>query len=146
MKNLMFLALFFLSLAPAFSQDLAVKDIPQPVLSAFQSKYQGVAAAEWEKKGANSEVEFKAGTLEHKILYNKTGSQLFHKEDIAASDLPADVNAALASKYPNFSALEAEKISEKGKVTYSVDIKTASGEKREVHLNGNGKIALDRLD
>jgi len=146
MKNLLATMLFSLVLSPVSAQDLPPKDVPQQVLDAFRSKHKEATAVDWEKKGASFEVEYKEGTQDHKILYNKDGVERYHKEDIATADLPADISGSLNAKYPNYSATEAEKLSEKGKVTYSVDIKTVSGEKREVHLNEKGKIVLDRLD
>lgn len=146
MKNLLFLLLFSLILGPAFAQGGVSQGVPQKVLDAFKSAYKDVTAVDWEKKGASFEVEYKTGMLDHTILYDKNGNETYHKEDIETNAIPAAVSGSLNAKYPNNAVTEAEKLSEKGKVTYSVDIKTASGDRREVRLTEKGKIVSDRID
>jgi uncharacterized membrane protein YkoI len=63
-----------------------------------------------------------------------------HAKKMASSDLPAKVQSAVNSKFPNAQIRSAEKETENGKVIYDVEL-TQNGKHYEMDINEDGTIA-----
>ena len=96
MKKIMLLSLFALvSCATAFA-----KNPPQVVLAAFQQKFPNAQDVDWSKeKNGDWEAEFELpGSNEMSANFSPDGRWLETETEIAFSELPAPVIAALKGK------------------------------------------------
>ncbi|MDZ4679333.1 MAG: PepSY-like domain-containing protein [Saprospiraceae bacterium] len=96
MKKIMLLSLLALvSCATAFA-----KNPPQAVLAAFQQKFPNAQDVDWSKeKNGDWEAEFElSGSHEMSANFSEAGRWLETETEIAFSELPAPVIAALKGK------------------------------------------------
>jgi len=81
------------------SDDVQPDAVPQAVRTSFATRFPTVTDLDWEKQGANYEADFKVNAVDHDALLDPAGTVLMYKYDIATTDLPAAVQAALAQNH-----------------------------------------------
>lgn len=96
MKKILFLFALSLGLSCAAS---AQKTPPQVVVTTFNQKFPGAADVDWDKeKNGEWEAGFKLNGIEMSANFAAAGQWLETETEIAVSDLPQPVQAALKGK------------------------------------------------
>lgn len=97
---------------------------------AFGSQFPAATDIEWKVSNNVYEIEFELNRIDHEVWYDANANLLMHKQDIALTELPQAVTAAIATDYPGYIVDEAEKVV-KGNITgYYVDLEK---NKTEIH-------------
>lgn len=127
------------------AQTINPASAPAVVVNAFQQQFPKANDIEWEKKGANYEVEFEIGIKDkdHKLLIDPSGKILSHKQDIYKSELPAAVLNAIAQQFPDHKIDDVEKIEANGVTTYKMEV-NRKPEEWKVLFSEDGKL-LDKI-
>lgn len=143
MKKQFLIGLFALA---AFANTVLGQDIPQSqvpslVVNGFQKAFPKASDVEWELKGDLYQVEFETGLAgaDHKAWYDKTGKLIKHKEEISKSELPQKVLAKINSDFSAYRVDDVNKITENGKVTYTLELKSPT-EEWKVAFDPEGKV------
>jgi len=118
------LAAFLLvgGIASSSAQDIDQKDVPSVIKTVFNKAYPKATDVDWEKKGANYEVDFNLGRVDHKATYSVSGKSLSFEKDIPNTQLPAVIAKNIKSKYPKGRIDDVDWINTAGKITYKIDI------------------------
>ena len=124
------------------SKPVAKKDLPAPVLAAFQKAYPTAklkACSSEQKDGKTCyELETKDGKTERDLIYAADGSVMEIEEGLAPANLPEAVKKAVADQYPKAAIKKAEKLTKGGEVSYEVVVK--NGKKTvELVFDAEGK-------
>ena len=129
----------------AFAQESKIKekDVPPVVVAAFKSAYPNATvrgyAKETERGKTFYEIESKDGATMRDLLYNPDGTAAVIEETIAASDLPAEAQQTIKSKYPRGVVSRAEKVTEGDTIKYEVSIR--NGKRRTgLGFDADGKL------
>jgi hypothetical protein len=140
MKQFLLIACGILAIgATALSQKVGV---PAPVTKAFNVKYPGATSVKWGKESPKEyEATFKLNGANVSANFNLDGAWKETETTIPSSELPAAVTHAVNTKYPGAAYLLTERIEKPGgKILYEVNIKV-KGKKKELELDGDGKLA-----
>lgn len=140
-KMIRAILLFAISGSSAIGQDILQSQVPAIVINAFQQKYSKARDIDWEKKGDIFEVEFETGvpSKDHKMWIGNTGKVVLHSQEISKSELPGPVRQSIKTQFPGYSADDLVKVDLKGVISYKVDLKKRT-EERKVTFNADGKI------
>lgn len=85
------------------------------------------------------EIESTDGATKRDLLYNPDGTVAVIEETVAATDLPAEAQQLIKSKYPKAVISRAEKVIEGNKITY--DVSARSGKNRvSLRFDAEGKL------
>jgi hypothetical protein len=129
----------------AFAQEAKIKekDVPPAVIAAFKSAYPNATvrgyAKETEKGKTFYEIESKDGATMRDLLYNPDGTVAEIEETIAVTDLPAEAQQTIKSKYPRGVVSLAEKVTEGNTIKYEVSIR--NGKRRTgLAFDADGKL------
>lgn len=132
-----------LSLTAGDSKPVAKKDLPVPVLAAFQKAYPSakLKACSSELRDGKTcyELESKEGKTQRDLIYAADGSVLEIEESLAIADLPEAVEKAVADQYPKAVANKAEKLTKGNEVSYEVVVKDGK-KKMELIFDVEGKV------
>ncbi len=149
MKNKILIGAFalFLTLGTAYGRDIPQSQVPSVVVNNFQQKFPKASDVEWEMDGEMFKVEFELGLLgqDHEVWYDKMGKLIRHKEEISSTELPQKVSDKIKSDYNGFRTSDVDKITEGGKVSYKVELKTLS-EKWKVLFDADGNVLSKKAD
>ena len=129
--------------ASAQESKIREKDVPQVVIAAFKSAYPNATvrgyAKEKEKGKLFYEIESKDGATIRDLLYNPDGTVAEIEETISVTDLPAEAQQLIKSKYPKAVVTRAEKVTEGDKIKY--DVSARSGKRRiSLSFDADGKL------
>ncbi|TGE22627.1 PepSY-like domain-containing protein [Hymenobacter metallicola] len=141
MKQYLILAAFALALAaPAHAQQLKATQVPATVVAAFKQKFAQVKEVKWEKEGDKYEAGFEQGKVEMSALLSASGELLETESEMAPTQLPAAVQAKLASTYKAYKVTEAAKIvtASTGATSYEAEV-MKGGKKRDILFEANGQ-------
>jgi Putative beta-lactamase-inhibitor-like, PepSY-like len=134
-----------LASSSVFAQESKIqeKDVPAAVIAAFKSAYPNATvrgyAKEKEKGKLFYEIESKDGATMRDLLYNADGTVAEIEETIAATDLPAEAQQLIKSKYPKGVVSRAEKVTEGSTIKYEVSIR--NGKRRTgLAFDADGKL------
>jgi putative PepSY-like beta-lactamase-inhibitor len=129
----------------AFAQEskISEKDVPPAVIAAFKSAYPNATvrgyAKEKEKGKLFYEIESKDGATMRDLLYHPDGTVAEIEETIAATDLPAEAQRLIKSRYPRGVVSRAEKVTEGTTIKYEVSIR--NGKRRTgLAFDADGKL------
>ena len=129
MKTLVLSIAAILTVSFANAQKVKEAEVPKSVVDAFQKKYPGSKATEWEKEDGNYEVEFDLKKVESSALFSAKGDFMAFEQEIKTSELPAGVAEYCKKNYPNHKISEASKITEaNGKVSFEVELQNGKEE------------------
>ena len=118
----LFAAIVSLLSFSAIAQEVKLKkkQVPRPVISAFESAYPQATIRGFAREKENGkvyyEVESVEGQMTRDVLYHPDGTVAEIEESIPSSDLPADAQEALRAKHPGSVITKVEKIT-RGDVT-----------------------------
>jgi hypothetical protein len=100
-------------------------DVPKAVKESFAKLYPNASNAKWDhEKKHNFEVEFKDNGIETSVIFDKNGNLVESESTIQNTELPANIEKTINSKYNGYKIVKAEKnIDAKGKVCFELDIK-----------------------
>ena len=114
---------------------------PVAVQKAFAQKFAKATDINWGKESTMEyEAEFVMDGIKMSANYTEDGHWLETETTIPASQLPAEVKAAIAKYYPKSALIEADKIERAGKsMLYEADLKTGS-QKKEIVFDEKGII------
>jgi uncharacterized membrane protein YkoI len=120
----MILAAFFLvgGIASSNAQDIAKKNVPVAVKTAFSKAYPKASDADWKMEGSNYKVDFDLAKTDYKVTYTATGKTIAVEKDIPNTQLPAVIAKSIQTRYPKGRIDDADWINTGGKITYKIDI------------------------
>jgi hypothetical protein len=121
------------------AQDIPRSEVPSVVANAFQVAFPQATDVEWELQGDQYKVDFEIGRADHDVWFDKEGKTIKHKEEIAASDLPAAVTTAIRKDFSAYRVEDVEKIEEQGNVSYEMEL-DGSPTDLKVVFSADGKI------
>ncbi len=125
-------------------EKISLDKLPKAVADAVKDKYPGAELVGAEKENENGktayEIKIKDKGKKLEVSFTPAGVLTTVEEEIDAKALPKEVTDALDAKYPKASIQKAEEVTEGGKKTYEVRIKTADKKSLEVELDPKGKI------
>lgn len=124
----------------ACSHQLSASKVPAEVKAAFAEKFPS-ATATWGKENASEyEAEFNYNGKSASANFLKDGSWVETEMEIAMTELPAAVTAAVQNKYPGATISKVYKIDNaKSEQMYEAEIKDGS-KKKELVLKANGSV------
>ena len=132
-----------LTLTAGDSKPVAKKDLPAPVLAAFQKAYPTaklkVCSSELRDGKTCYELESKDGKTQRDLIYSADGSVMEIEESLAIAALPEAVKKAEADQYPKVVAKKAEKLTKGNEVSYEVVVKDGK-KKMELVFDAEGKL------
>jgi hypothetical protein len=76
-----------------------VKTVPQPVITTFQTSYPDMNNVVWEKDGTYYIAEYKTDDNDRYVRYEPSGRIIEQGEGMKESDLPANANTYVKTKY-----------------------------------------------
>ena len=110
--------------ASAQESKVREKDVPQAVIAAFKAAYPNATVRGYAKEKENGklfyEIESKDGATIRDVLYNPDGTVAEVEETVAPTDLPAEAQQLIQSKYPKAVVTKAEKTTQGDQVEYEV--------------------------
>lgn len=135
---IIFFALMIITTGTGFAQDIPQSEVPEAVIRSFNEKFPKASDVEWERKGELYEVDFDMGFFaDHDAWFDASGKMTRHKEEIAKSDLPKAVTAAITSQFSEYRIDDVDKITENGKVSYKVELENGDSD-RKVYFSEDG--------
>lgn len=127
------------------SKPVAKKDLPAPVLAAFQKAYPTAklkACSSEQKDGKTCyELESKDGKTDRDLIYAADGSVMEIEEGLSAGSLPETVKKAVAEQYPKAAIKKAEKLTKGSEVSYEIVVKDGK-KKMELVFDAEGKLKV----
>lgn len=133
---------------------IPLSDVPKTVINAVKLKFPRAeleqAVKEVEDKETSYEIRLLNAGKHVTVSLDEKGEIEEIETEIAMSDLPKPVAAAIAGKYPKATFKKAEEVVEiedgKEEKGYEVDVVTAAGKSVEVKVDASGKIDEDEED
>lgn len=132
------------SSSPAQEQNIQKKDVPKPILEAFQKAYPKATIKGYSKETDQGtvmyEVESVEGKVHRDITYTADGSLVSIEESLPFSDLPQPVRDTIAREYPKAKISMCERVMNGSTTQFEMVIATGK-QKYELVLNADGTVA-----
>ena len=136
----MIFAAFVLITFTAYTQKLRPESVPTPVKQAFAKKFPAAKDVKFGKEKNDFEVNFNENGVETSANFNAHGVWLETETKIKVSDLPVEVNTAVAKTFKGYSVSEASKTVYPDKeVIYELELKKGN-QTYEVQFSPTGDI------
>lgn len=120
---LMFIVVVSVMAAACGSQHIAHEKVPSVVLNTLKAQYPITNQVVWEKSHDVYEADVRINdTTEVTICIDEAGKLIMQKYDIPGAELPAQVVAAIQSRYKEYTIDEAERLERDGKTYYQVEL------------------------
>lgn len=119
----------FLSSCKDDSDDVAPDSVPEAVRTSLLAQFPNAVNVEWEKAGANYEVDFDIDMIDYDALMAADGTILKYKHDIQAAELPETIANALSTSYPDARIEDPEKLYEGQQLYYQVELEGGNAQK-----------------
>jgi hypothetical protein len=130
--------------SPAQEQAIRKKDVPKPILDAFQKSYPNSTIRGYSKETEQGtvvyEIESVDGKVHRDVTYATDGSLVSVEESLTFADLPEPVRNTLAKEYPKAKVSTCEKVM-KGSMTRFEVLIARDKERYELVLNPDGTTA-----
>jgi hypothetical protein len=127
----------------AQEKKISKKDVPPPVLTAFEKAYPHATirgtSTEVENGKTYFEIESMDGTRSRDILYNVDGTVAEIEEVVAVGTLPEAVRTAVGKEFPKAKIAKAERTTKGTDVSYEVHVSLGSN-KGSVVVDPSGKV------
>ncbi len=131
------------------SKPIAKKDLPAPILAAFQRSYPAakLKACSRERRAGKTcyELESRDGKTERDLIYAEDGSVLEIEESLDPAMLPVAVKKGAAGKYPKASMQKGEKLIKGDEVCYEIVVKHGK-QKVELTFDAQGSLKAKAKD
>jgi uncharacterized membrane protein YkoI len=122
-------------------QQIRRKDVPAPVLAAFESAYPNVKIKGYSREPENGqilyEIESVEGKIKRDVTYTADGTLVSVEETVELSELPPGVKAALDQRFPGGKILKTEKVMKGDFVGYEFEIRH-NGRRTEILFDAEG--------
>lgn len=131
----------------ACAQKIKEIEVPQPVKTAFTTKFPQATAVKWElEDGKEYEAEFKENGKERSATFSLTGQWMETETEIKPAELPAAVTQAIATSFAGSKVEEAETVETPDRGTfYEVELK--QGERTvEVQFGTDGTVLKQAVE
>lgn len=139
MKMFSLLTALVLTGTAMFAQDIRSNQVPSVIVNQFNADFPKAKDVDWELENKVYKVDFELGWFDdHEAWYAANGERIRLKEEISNSDLPKAVRSAIDRDFKSYKIDDAEKITEKNKVFYKVEIEKGDDD-RTLFYNANGK-------
>jgi hypothetical protein len=92
------------------------------VEAAFREKFPTATDVEWKVSNGVYEIDFEVDRVDYEAWYDADANLLMYKHDIAATQIPAAVSAALGRDYPGYRVDDVEKVYKGNIVGYYFDL------------------------
>ncbi len=146
MRNFISLSAILMAFAPLSlaAAEISVKsaDVPPAVRAALAKRFPDARVSHWSKETERGQTTYEAslkeGLTKRDAVFAEDGSLLDIEQAIAVTDLPDQVQKAVAAGYPQASLRKAEKILHGSEVRYEVDL--ANAPQHELLISSDGKI------
>jgi hypothetical protein len=133
--------------AEAGEKKIAKKDLPAPVMAAFQKAYPKAtikgASTEVEEGKTYYEIESLDGKVKRDLLYLADGTVAEIEETVSPADLPPQVKAAVTDKYPKGKIGKAEMVTRGAVAAYEVVVKSGKTTV-EMSIDPAGKVLKEK--
>ena len=138
-----FLTALPLGAATAGEKEIAKKDLPAPVLAAFEKAYPHATIKETAKEVKDGktlyEIESLDGTTSRDVTYLADGKTVEIEETVAAAELPDAVKATVSKEYPKGKISKAEKVTHGEALEYEIHV-VVPKVKHELVVDPSGKV------
>ena len=128
---------------PAQEKKISKKDVPPPVLTAFEKAYPHAkirgTSTEVENGKTYFEIESMDGTRSRDILYNADGTVAEIEEVVAVGTLPEAVRTAVGKEFPKAKIAKAERTTKGTDISYEVHVSLGS-KRGSVVVDPSGKV------
>lgn len=140
-------AMLFFAFNLSFAQKIQQSQVPSLILNNFKKSFPKALDAEWEIKNGLYEVEFETGLsrTDHEILYNATGQQVKHEEEISRNQLPKPVLTKINSEFRGYRVSDVKKTTTGSTITYRAELEKKP-EEWKVVFSPEGKIISKLAD
>ncbi|MFV0290834.1 MAG: PepSY-like domain-containing protein [Mangrovibacterium sp.] len=139
--NILFGGLILASgLSFATDKDIPASAVPSVVINQFNSDFPKASDIDWEVKNEIFKVDFQLGWFkDYEVWYAADGAQIKINEECTKSELPQSVLTSLDKNFRGYRVEDVDKITEKGSVTYKVEVERGEDE-RTIFFNENGEL------
>ena len=118
---------------------------PEAVTASFAIQYPGMQA-EWEQEADNAwEGEFTKEGVEYSVAYDNNGTWLATEHEIALTDIPAPVKAAITKQFAGYEIGEAEMVETGSGMMFEFELKKGE-EELEVVMDAIGKVVKKEVE
>ena len=106
------------------AQVVTVREVPNPVVTTFQSSYPSVTTVEWRKSGTNYEAVYTENKNEMYVVYTPSGAIVERGEGVIHTSVPAPATTYVETKYKGDKMSKVYKIKDAdGKTLYKGKLK-----------------------
>lgn len=141
MKTIITIIALCFGIINASGQQFKEAEVPAKVKSAFAKKYPGSKVKEWEKEGADFEVEFDLNKVESSAVFGADGTFIELEQEIKVSELPKKVLDFCGTSFVGFKLSEATKITgADGKITYETELLQKDNRELEAIFDEQGNF------
>lgn len=124
MKKLFFLVLAATIFIGVQAQKCKAKDVPPPVIHAFQKEYPSAKKIYWGKDSINYMVAFHTGKAPVAVTYNAEGKRVITEMQMPVEDLPPVIVDYVQKNYPGEIFKNVVQVTDaNGIVSYEVQVK-----------------------
>lgn len=97
--------------------------MPQAVKTSFEKRFPGAKIRNWEKEGANVEVDFTLNRHKSSALFDSEGKFLEQETEVPQEQVPAAALAYAKAHFPQHKIEETARIEDaQGKVTFEIEV------------------------
>lgn len=111
---------------------LPESEVPSVVKNTLATTFPHNGPVEWEKEKGNYEAEFREDTLDYKALISPEGAVLRYKQEIAAGELPPQVQQTLQAQYRDHEVEDLERVVRGKEAYYQLELEKGLKEMRLV--------------
>jgi hypothetical protein len=131
----------------ACAQKINETDVPQPVKTAFTTKFPKANGVKWElEDGKDYEAEFKESGKERSATFSPNGQWLETETEIKPAALPAAVTQAIATSFAGSKIEEAETVETPDRGTF-YEVELEQGERTlEVQFAADGTVLKQAVE
>lgn len=135
--------------ARADEQDLAIKDVPKPVMDSAKAKFPGAVFTGASKETEDGKTVFEVSITHqnHKmdVTFNADGTMVLVETEVAGAEVPAVVSQAIKAKFPGAKVSLIESVKKGPQVKkdadyYEFHLTTADKKSVEAEVDSKGKI------
>jgi len=124
--------------------EISSRDVPQAVLSKFNSTFPKASDVEWKKKGNEYYVSFDMSRVDHHATFSSSGVLLERGREIRVSQLPSAIRAVVKRDHPKHKIDEVHTMVKGGVTNYKVSLDGVPD--RKVIYSAAGKVLKDEVD
>lgn len=141
MKNLMLITVLSVAFSmQSCAQKSDSKDVPEKVLSAFNTKFPDAKKVEWEMENDSEwEAEFKWNGAEYSANFSTNGEWRETEYEIKETEIPSNIRAILDQNFSDYKIEEPEVAETPSGRSYEMEIEVGK-EEYEVTIDTQGNL------